>query len=131
VAAVLWADVWRNSEFDSLMTGTTYTIASDPDVTNRFGSGRIPKQSGSGANVSQYKNGGVDTLLARGRLEYNIVKRKEIYAKVQELINDDLPMLPIFGEVFIEGTKAGLTGYVNNVNARTNTWNAAGWRWTA
>lgn len=131
VAAVLWADFWRNSEFDSLMTGTTYTIASDPDVTNRFGSGRIPKQSGSGANVSQYKNGGVDTLLARGRLEYNIAKRKEIYAKVQELINDDLPMLPIFGEVFIEGTKAGLTGYVNNVNARTNTWNAASWRWTA
>lgn len=131
VAAVLWAEFWRNSEFDSLMTAPTYTIASDPDVTHRFGGGAIPKQTGSGSNVSQYKNGGVDTLLARGRQEYNTAKRKEIYAKVQELIMDDLPFLPLFYEVQIEGTKTGLDGYANNVNALANSWNAASWRWTA
>jgi len=131
VAAVLWADFWRNSEFDSLMTAPTYTIASDPDVTHRFGGGAIPKQSGSGSNVSQYKNEGVDALLARGRQEYDIGKRKEIYAKVQELIMDDLPFLPLFYEVQIEGTKAGLEGYANNVNVLANSWNAASWRWKA
>jgi len=131
VAAVLWADFWRNSEFDSLMTSVTYTIASDPDVTNRFGSGSIPKETGSGANVGRYKNVGVDTLLARARQEYNIAKRKEIYAKIQELINEDVPILPLFCEVNIEGTKAGLDGYVNNVNVRANSWNTANWRWTA
>ncbi|OOG53247.1 peptide ABC transporter substrate-binding protein [Polaromonas sp. C04] len=131
VAAVLWADFWRNSEFDSLMTAPTYTIASDPDVTHRFGSGAIPKLTGSGSNVSQYKNVAVDALLARGRQEYNHAKRKEIYAKVQELIMDDLPFLPLFYEVQIEGTKGGLDGYVNNVNALANSWNAASWRWTA
>ncbi|MNV59522.1 Oligopeptide-binding protein AppA precursor [compost metagenome] len=131
VAAVLWADFWKNSEFDSLMAGTNYTIASDPDVTHRFGSAAIPKQTGSGSNVSQYKNGGVDTLLARGRQEYNVAKRKEIYAKVQELINDDLPFLPLFNAVNIEGTKAGLEGFAANVNTLANTWNAASWRWTA
>jgi len=131
VAAVLWADFWRNSEFDSLMTAPTYTIASDPDVTHRFGSAAIPKQTGSGSNVSQYKNPGVDALLARGRQEYNVAKRKEIYAKVQELIMDDLPFLPLFNSVEIEGTKAGLDGYASNVNALANSWNAATWRWTA
>jgi peptide/nickel transport system substrate-binding protein len=131
VAAVLWADFWRNSEFDSLMTAPTYTIASDPDVTHRFGGSSIPKQNGSGSNVSQYKNGGVDTLLARGRQEYNVGKRKDIYGKVQELIMDDLPLLPLFYEVQIEGTKGGLDGYANNVNALANSWNAASWRWTA
>lgn len=131
VAAVLWADFWRNSEFDSLMTAPTYTIASDPDITHRFGSSAIPKLTGSGSNVSQYKNAGVDTLLARGRQEYNLAKRKEIYAKVQELINDDLPFLPLFYEVQIEGTKGGLEGYANNVNALANSWNAASWSWTA
>jgi peptide/nickel transport system substrate-binding protein len=131
VAAVLWADFWRNSEFDSLMTATTYTIASDPDVTHRFGSASIPKQTGTGSNVSQYKNVGVDTLLARGRQEYDLAKRKEIYAKVQELINDDLPFLPLFNPVNIEGTKAGLDGFAANVNTLANTWNAASWRWTA
>jgi len=131
VAAVLWADFWKNSEFDSLMTAVTYTIASDPDVTNRLGSGSIPRETGSGANVGRYKNVGVDTLLARGRQEYNIAKRKEIYAKVQELVMDDLPFLPLFSEVNIEGTKAGLDGYANNVNVRANSWNASSWRWTA
>ena len=131
VAAVLWADFWRNSKFDSLMSATTYTIASDPDVTHRFGSGSIPKETGSGSNVSQYRNGRVDTLLARGRQEYDIAKRKEIYARVQELINDDLPFLPLFYEVQIEGTKAGLDGYASNVNVLANSWNAATWRWTA
>lgn len=131
VAAVLWADFWRNSEFDSLMTAPTYTIASDPDVTHRFGSAAIPKQTGSGSNVSQYRNPGVDALLARGRQEYNVAKRKEIYAKVQELIMDDLPFLPLFNSVEIEGTKAGLNGYASNVNTLANSWNAATWRWTA
>jgi len=131
VAAVLWADFWRNSEFDSLMTAPTYTIASDPDVTHRFGGGAIPKQTGSGSNVSQYKNAGVDTLLARGRQEYSVAKRRDIYAKVQELIMDDLPFLPLFYEIQIEGTKAGLDGYAVNVNTLANTWNAASWRWKA
>ncbi|KQU91484.1 hypothetical protein ASC78_00650 [Variovorax sp. Root318D1] len=131
VAAVLWADFWRNSEFDSLLTAPTYTIASDPDVTHRFGSGAIPKETKSGSNVSQYKNVGVDTLLARGRQEYNIAKRKEIYAKVQELIMDDLPFLPLFNSVEIEGTKDGLDGYASNLNVLANSWNAANWRWKA
>ncbi|KQU91485.1 hypothetical protein ASC78_00655 [Variovorax sp. Root318D1] len=131
VAAVLWADFWKNSEFDSLMAGTTYTIASDPDVTHRFGSGSIPKLTGSGSNVSQYKNPEVDALLARGRKEHNVAKRKEIYAKVQALINDDLPHLPLFHMVIIEGTKAGLDGFSANVNVLANSWNAANWRWTA
>ena len=131
VAAVLWADFWRNSEFDSLMTAPTYTLASDPDVTHRFGSAAIPKETKSGSNVSQYKSVGVDTLLARGRQEYNVAKRKEIYAKVQELIMDDLPFLPLFNAVDIEGTKTGLEGFAANVNVLANTWNAANWRWTA
>jgi peptide/nickel transport system substrate-binding protein len=131
VAAVLWADFWRNSQFDSLMTSVTYTIASDPDVTHRFGSGAIPKETKSGSNVSQYKSPGVDTLLARGRQEYNVAKRKEIYAKVQELIMDDLPFLPLFNSVEIEGTKVGLDGYASNVNTLANSWNASSWRWTA
>ena len=71
-----------------------------------------------------------DALLGRGRQEYELDKRKEIYAKTEELTNDDLPFLPLFYEVHIEGTKAGLEGYVSNVNVLANTWNAADWRWT-
>lgn len=130
VAAVLWADFWKNSEFDSLMTGTTYTVASDPDVTHRFGSGFIPSVTGSGANVSKYKNPEVDALLDEGKTEASMTRRKEIYAKVQELVREDLPFLPLFNTGAIEGTKGGLEGYAANSNVLASSWNAKSWYWS-
>lgn len=131
VAAILWADYWKESQFDSLMTGTTYTFASDPDVSARFGSAFIPKETGAGSNVSQYKNPEVDQLLAEGRRENSIAERKQIYAKVQEIIRDDLPFLPLFNIAMIEGMKGGLQGFSANANVLCDTWNASQWYWTA
>jgi len=128
-AAVLWAKFWSESQFDSLMTNTTYTVASDPDVMHRFGSKSIPLKTGTGSNVSQYQNPKVDELLARGILVTSQEERAAIYREAQALIVSDLPMLPIFQSVQVEGTKAGLTGHVNNVNALSNTWNAGTWYW--
>lgn len=131
VAAVLWADFWKLSQFESLMSGTTYTIASDPDVSHRFGSGYIPAETGSGANVLQYKNKEVDGLLAAARKEASIAKRKEMYHRVQELIRDDLPFLPLFSRPLINGSNAKLKGYASNVNVLANTWNAKSWYWSS
>ncbi len=128
-AAVLWAKFWSESQFDSLMTGTTYTVASDPDVMHRFGSGSIPVKAGSGSNVSQYENSKVDDLLRKGLVATSVEERAALYREAQALIIADLPMLPIFQYVQVEGTKAGLVGFVNNVNALSNTWNAGSWYW--
>lgn len=128
-AAVLWAKFWSESQFDSLMTNTTYTVASDPDVMHRFGSKSIPLKTGTGSNVSQYQNPKVDELLARGIVVTSQEERAAIYREAQALIVSDLPMLPIFQSVQVEGTKAGLTGHVNNINVLANTWNAGTWYW--
>jgi peptide/nickel transport system substrate-binding protein len=128
-AAVLWAKFWSESQFDSLMTGTTYTIASDPDVSARFGSGSIPLKAGTGANVSQYQNPRVDALLAKASTTVAQDQRAAEYREIQELVMSDLPMLPLFQYVQVEGVKAGLTGFVNNVNVWANTWNAGSWYW--
>ncbi|HEY0212968.1 MAG TPA: peptide ABC transporter substrate-binding protein [Paenirhodobacter sp.] len=130
VAAVLWADFWKNSEFDSLMTGTVYTIAADPDVTHRFGSAAIPLEVGSGSNVSRYKNPALDALLLQGRTEFDHDKRKAIYFQVQAMIRADLPFLPLFDTIQLEGTVKGLDGYAYNMNTLCNTWNAASWKKT-
>ncbi|AOO80220.1 peptide ABC transporter substrate-binding protein [Bosea vaviloviae] len=128
-AAVLWAKFWAESQFDSLMTNTTYTVASDPDVMHRFGGKSIPLKAGTGSNVSQYENPKVDSLLAKGIAVTDIAQRAETYREAQALILDDLPMLPIFQSVQVEGTKAGLVGFANNVNALSNAWNAGSWYW--
>jgi peptide/nickel transport system substrate-binding protein len=129
-AAVLWGDFWAKSRFDSLMTGTTYTIASDPDVLARFGSQSIPAVTGTGANVSQFKNLRVDALLTQAARAPTMAERKTLYHEAERVIWDELPMLPMFQGMQIEGTKAGLSGFANNVNVLTNTWNAASWFWT-
>lgn len=128
-AAVLWAKFWADSQFDSLMTGTTYTIASDPDVSARFLSTAIPKKAGSGSNVSQYENPQVDALLSKASKATQRDERAAIYREVQSVIMADLPMLPIFQYMQVEGVKEGLTGFANNVNAWANTWNAGTWYW--
>ncbi len=46
-------------------------------------------------------------------------------------LRDDLAILPMFQYGFIEGTKKGLLGYVNNPNVVSNAWNIRPWRWQA
>jgi peptide/nickel transport system substrate-binding protein len=128
-AAVLWAKYWSDSQFDSLMTSTTYTFASDPDVSQRFLSTAVPKKAGSGANVSQYGNAEVDALLAKAVKIVSQDERAAIYREIQAKIMADLPMLPIFQSAQVEGVKTGLTGFVNNANVLNNAWNASQWYW--
>lgn len=55
--------------------------------------------------------------------------RVPIYHDVQRVLRENLYLLPIFQYALIEGSKAGLTGYVHNPNYRTNRWNVKTWRW--
>lgn len=128
-AAVMWGDFWGQSQFDSAMVGITYLIAADPDVTNRFHSGAIAAQGGRGSNTGQYANPEVDALLEEGARTFDAEKRREIYLRVQEIIRDDLPFLPLFAYTQVYGRKAGIEGFVPNTNTRSETWHAAGWYW--
>lgn len=128
-AAVMWGDFWGQSQFDTAMVGITYLIAADPDVTNRFHSGAIAAQGGRGSNTGQYANPEVDALLEEGAQTFDAEKRREIYLRVQEIIRDDLPFLPLFAYTQVYGRKAGIEGFVPNTNTRSETWHAAGWYW--
>ncbi|SDX64632.1 peptide ABC transporter substrate-binding protein [Roseicitreum antarcticum] len=128
-AAVMWGDFWGMSQFDSAMVGVTYLIAADPDVTNRFHSVAITAQGGRGSNTGQYSNPEVDALLEEGARTFDREQRREIYLRVQEIIRDDLPYLPLFAYTQVMGRKAGIEGFVPNTNTRSETWHAAGWYW--
>ena len=127
--AVMWGDFWGQSEFESAMVGITYLIGADPDVTNRFHSKAIAAQSGSGSNNAQYSNPEVDKLLEEGARTFDTERRKEIYMKVQEIIREDLPFLPIYLYTNVFGRKAGLEGFEANSNTRTESSHAAVWYW--
>ena len=130
-AAVIWGEFYVKSKFDSLMVGIQASVGDDPDCLNRIHSKYIAAETGSGRNVSQYKNPQVDRLLEDGVREVDRARRRAIYLKVQEVLRADLAYLPIFSYVRIEGVKEGLLNYKPNSNVLHNTWNMYAWGWKA
>ncbi len=128
-SAVMWGDFWVLSQFESAMVGITYLIGADPDVTNRFHTKAIAAQGGRGSNNAQYSNPEVDRLLEEGARTFDPEKRRAIYYRVQEIVRDDLPFLPLFLYTAVYGRKAGVKGFEPNSNTRTESWHAAGWYW--
>ncbi len=130
-AAVVWGDYFFKSQFDSVTVGWNIwgEAGGDPNVLNWFGSGYIPVKSGKGSNTTQYVNEKMDRLAEEGVSVVSQEKRKPIYRQIQAILHEDLPVLPIFYYVNIEGTKAGLQNYQQNANLVSNVWNANAWWW--
>jgi len=130
-AAVMWGEFWQRSRFDSVIVGSTYLIGADPDVTNRLHSLAIANKGGRGSNNAQYVNPEVDALLDKGSRTFDPEARRAIYFRVQELVRQDLPLLPLYQNTAVQGHKKGIQGAVSNGNTRTESWNAGAWSWTS
>ncbi|SFH83861.1 peptide ABC transporter substrate-binding protein [Bradyrhizobium sp. Gha] len=130
-AAVMWGDFWVQSQFDSVIVGSSFLIGADPDVTNRLHSRSIAAKGGRGSNNAQYSNPEVDALLDKGARSFDPETRRPIYFRIQELVRRDLPFLPLYQNNSVEGLKKGINGFVPNGNTRTESWNALAWYWAS
>ncbi|WBL81565.1 peptide ABC transporter substrate-binding protein [Bradyrhizobium xenonodulans] len=130
-AAVMWGEFWMQSQFDSVIVGSSYLIGADPDVTNRLHSRSVAAKGGRGSNNAQYANPEVDALLDKGARTFDPEARRAIYFQVQELVRRDLPFLPLYQSNAVEGLKKGINGFVPNGNTRTESWNALAWYWSS
>jgi peptide/nickel transport system substrate-binding protein len=130
-AAVMWGEFWQQSQFDSVIVGSSYLIGADPDVTNRLHSRSIAAKGGRGSNNAQYANPEVDALLDKGARSFDPEARRSIYYRVQELVRRDLPFLPLYQNNAVQGQKKGISGVVPNGNTRTESWNALAWYWAS
>lgn len=128
-AAVIWGDFYTRSKFQALLVGTSFRTVIDPDPAHRFASDAIPAKNGNGANQMQWQNAEADQLMKDGQTTFDRAKRKAIYWRLQEIVRDELPILPIYQYAPVEGYKEGLVGYEPNINARQNTWNMGVWYW--
>jgi peptide/nickel transport system substrate-binding protein len=71
--------------FDACILG--WGLSVDPDAYEIWHSSQIEK----GFNFVSYQNPEVDRLLEKGRAEYDIEKRKQIYWRIHELVAEDQP----------------------------------------
>jgi len=126
-AAVLFADFWLKSQFHSIMHGQDYLTGADPDTSDFFLSTNSAAKGGGGLNFWQYANPEVDKLLAEGGKLFVPEQRRPIYAKIQEIVRNDLPFITMFQNARVRGYKEGINGYAANVNVRIDTWNITDW----
>lgn len=128
--AVMWGEYWMQSKFDSVVVGINFLTGADPDTRDYFGSASITAKGGGGQNTMQYSNPKVDELLSQGASIQDVERRKVVYLQVQEIIRDDLPILPLFQYTYVRGYKSRLKGFTGNINLRIEPWNVNTWSWT-
>lgn len=93
-----------SKSFQMVMFGWSLSI--DPDPYDIWHSSQIKH----GLNYVSYSNPEVDKLCEEGRRIFDKQKRKEIYARVHKIINDDLPYLFLFSRASLVGASKRIKG---------------------
>jgi peptide/nickel transport system substrate-binding protein len=105
----------------------TYQLASmqtaeitEPDFYfTYFHSSWIPsKDNPDGYNRWRYRNPEVDRLTDAGRHELDRDKRKAIYDRIQRIVAEDVPVVPLFHEDNVVLMNVDVQGYTITPNAR-------------
>lgn len=103
-------DVIPKRDYDLLLYGLDY--GEDPDPYPFWHSSQI---SETGKNLSNFRNTQADKLLEQARLEFDANKRNEMYAKFQDILNSEIPMLVVEHASYcyqVSNKVQGLTGIV-------------------
>ena len=128
-ASVVWGEYTTKSQFDTLLVAWEPTVGMDPDYTARAHSKQIPVKTGSGSNYVQYENAEVDRLLELGVTQGNVEERKATYARIQEILHEEVPFAPQIGTVQGNLRKKQLVGIKPNGYIVNAVWNLHEWGW--
>jgi peptide/nickel transport system substrate-binding protein len=128
-ASVVWGEYTTKSQFDTLLVAWEPTVGMDPDYTARCHSKQIPVKDGAGSNYVQYQNPELDRLLELGITQSEQAERKETYAKVQQILLDEVPFAPQGGSIEGDLKKKGLMGVKPNQYVTSYSWNVHEWGW--
>ena len=101
-----------------------WTSPTDPDNYTIFAADQVPP---AGQNSTFWRNEEATELLREGRRTVDREKRKSIYAKVQAILADEMPMVPLLYWVNIDPVTTRLKNFRPNPSRQGNTWNV--WEW--
>lgn len=101
--------------FRDIKTGNfqLYTLSwvgiTEPDIYySIYNSEQMPPK---GANRNRYINEEIDELTMRGRVTLNKDGRREIYHRIQEIVADELPYIPLWYEDNVVVRRSNVRGY--------------------
>ncbi len=112
--------VYQGGNFD--LAWYDMTLGIDPDASARFTCGAFPPR---GQNYSRYCSKAMDAAQFAGLATFDVAARKRAYAKSQELLARDVPVVFVFWPKDVEAFGERVHGFTPN--PITAAWNAQDW----
>ncbi len=113
---VLLGDTVPNGDFDIAMFGQP--VVPDSSLKGIFSSTEIPQKSNSfaGGNITRFKNQMVDNYVIEFENEWKREKRNEIFRKIEKIVSDESPFVPLYHrrEAFV--LPANLKGFEADIS---------------
>lgn len=101
----------------------SFVNGDDPDTTDQFACANAPPH---GYNKSRICDPRIDALLRAGRSTYDPGKRKAVYARLQALLYEELPVVPIYQRRELDAFTDRLRGPTGSIDSVF--WDVARWR---
>ncbi len=95
----------------------------DPDTTDQFSCATVPPR---GYNKSRFCDPRADALLAEGQRTYDVARRKAVYARLQRILHDEMPIALLYQRPEIDTFADDVRGATTSLS--TVWWNVAAWR---
>ncbi|MCM8711864.1 peptide ABC transporter substrate-binding protein [Clostridium sp. SYSU_GA19001] len=96
-------DIIKNSDYDMILTDYTSFYKDSLALLESW-------VSTSKLNVYGYKNSEFDSLILKAKFEKDKIKRKELLEKVEEILIDDMPMMPLYFKNIVLCKKSNIEG---------------------
>jgi peptide/nickel transport system substrate-binding protein len=122
-----FGQVLKNRGFDTAMYA--WVAGVDPNNVNLWHSKKIPSRANQyeGQNYPGWRNPEIDALVEQGARTVNIESRKQIYFRIQELLAQECPVIPLYFRTNIDIVKNTVENYHSNPTPAGSLWNA--WQW--
>lgn len=96
----------KNRDYEALLFGEILNLDPDPYIFWHSSEVKDP-----GLNLALYSNPDVDKLLENARIEFDANKRKDLFAKFQAEVVDDVPAVFLFNPYFSYWMRPDLLGF--------------------
>lgn len=124
---LFFSDVLKNRRFETAIYA--WVASSDPDNLNLWHSRKIPSRANGavGQNYPGWRNPEIDKLTELGIKTVDMNARKEIYFRIQDILREDCPVVPLYFRGNIDAAKVSIVNYQPNPTPAGNFWNV--WQW--
>jgi peptide/nickel transport system substrate-binding protein len=103
----------------------SFVNGDDPDTTDQFSCATVPPR---GYNKSRICDPRIDALLARGQRTYDMAQRTAVYAQLQAILHEQMPIVLMYRRPELDAFSERLRNQTTSLS--TAWWNAGAWELT-